>query len=64
MIEYTNLAVFALSSWVGVAMIRAAKRYGNVALFLGFLNIAWVGNNVIFSHILKMPHMASYVSRR
>jgi len=61
MIKYTFLAVFALSSWVGIAMIGAAKRYGNLALFLGFLNIAWVGNTVIFSYILKMPQMAPYI---
>lgn len=61
MIKYTCLAVFALSSWVGAAMIRSAKRYGNLALFLGLLNIAWVGNTVIFSYILKMPQMAPYI---
>ncbi|MDD3023818.1 MAG: diguanylate cyclase [Syntrophomonadaceae bacterium] len=61
MIKYTYLAVFTLSFWVGVALIRSAKRYGNLALFLGLLNIAWVGNTVIFSYILKMPQMAPYI---
>ncbi|NPV91028.1 MAG: diguanylate cyclase [Firmicutes bacterium] len=61
LIKYTFLAVFALSSWVGVAMIRAAGRYGNLALFLGLLNIAWVVNTVTFSYILKMPQMAPYI---
>ena len=61
MIKYTSLAVFALSSWIGAAMIRSAKKYGNLALFLGILNIAWVGNTVIFSYILKMPQMAPYI---
>ncbi|MFZ2538640.1 MAG: diguanylate cyclase, partial [Oscillospiraceae bacterium] len=61
LIKYTYLAVFALSTWVGVTMIRSAKKYGNLALFLGLLNIAWVSNTVIFSYILKMPQMAPYI---
>ncbi|BBB93504.1 bifunctional diguanylate cyclase/phosphohydrolase [Methylomusa anaerophila] len=61
MIQYTFLAVFALSFCVGAAMIRSAKRYGNLALFLGLLNMAWVVNTVIFSYILKMPQMAPYI---
>lgn len=61
MIQYTFLAVFALSFWVGVAMIRSAKRYGKLALFLGLLNIAWVVNTVVFSYILKMPQLAPYI---
>ncbi len=61
MIKYTSLSVFALSSWVGIAMIRSAKRYGYLALFLGLLNIAWVGNTVLFSYILKMPQMTPYI---
>ncbi len=61
MIKYTYLAIFALYSWLGVVMIRLAKRYGNLALFLGCLNIAWVVNTVIFSYILKIPHMAPYI---
>jgi diguanylate cyclase (GGDEF)-like protein len=61
MIKYTYLAVFFLSFWVGIALIRSAQRYGNLALFLGLLNIAWVGNTVIFSYILKMPQMAPYI---
>ncbi|HWQ72493.1 MAG TPA: diguanylate cyclase [Desulfitobacteriaceae bacterium] len=61
MIQFTYLAVFALSCWVGVALIRSAKRYGNLVLLLGCLNIAWVGNTVIFSYILKMPQMTPYI---
>jgi diguanylate cyclase (GGDEF)-like protein len=61
MIQYTFLAVFVLSSWVGAAMVRSAKRYGKLALFLGLLNIAWAVNTVIFSYILKLPQMAPYV---
>jgi diguanylate cyclase (GGDEF)-like protein len=61
MIQYTSLTVFALSFWVGAAMIRSAKRYGNLVLLLGLLNIAWVGNTVLFSFILKMPQMAPYI---
>ncbi|MDD2621175.1 MAG: diguanylate cyclase, partial [Syntrophomonadaceae bacterium] len=61
MIKYTYLAVFSLSFWIGVALIRSVKRYGNLALFLGLLNIAWVSNTVIFSYILKMPQMAPYI---
>lgn len=61
MIEYTFLAVFVLSTWIGATMIRSAKRYGNLALFLGLLNIAWVVNTVISSYILKMPQMAPYI---
>ncbi len=61
MIQYTYLAVFALSFRVGAAMISAAKGYGNLALFLGVLNIAWVVNTVIFSYILKIPQMAPYI---
>ncbi|MBN7772626.1 diguanylate cyclase [Clostridium aminobutyricum] len=60
-IKYTYLAIFALSFWIGAAMIMSAKRYGNLALFLGLLNIAWVGNTVIFSYILKIPQMAPYI---
>lgn len=61
MIQYTFLTVFALAFWVGTAMIRSARRYGRLALFLGLLNIAWVVNTVIFSYILKMPQMAPYI---
>jgi len=60
-IQYTNLGVLALSCLAGAALIRAAKRHGNFALFLGLLNIAWVGNTVIFVYILKMPQMAPYI---
>ncbi len=60
MIEYTTLAMFALSTWIGLALIRSTKRYGNLALFLGLLNIAWVGNTFVFSYVLKMPKMAPY----
>jgi len=61
MIKYTYLYVFALSAWVGTVMIRSAKRYGKLALFLGLLNIAWVANTVIFSYILEIPQIASYI---
>ncbi len=61
MIKYTSLAVFALFFWIGVAMISSSKRYGNLAVFLGLLNIAWVCNTVIFSFLLKMPQMAPYI---
>lgn len=61
MIKYTYLAVFALSFWVGIAMIRSVKKYGNLALFLGILNIAWVGNTVISAYILKIPKMSPYI---
>jgi len=60
MIKYTYLAVFALSFWVGATMIRSVKRYGNLALFLGILNIAWVGNTFISSYILKIPQISPY----
>lgn len=62
MIEYTSLTVFALTAWVGAAMIGAAKRYGNLVLFLGLLNIAWICNTVLFSYILKEPRMAPYAA--
>ncbi|MGE5423564.1 MAG: HD-GYP domain-containing protein [Ignavibacteriales bacterium] len=42
-------------------MIRSAKRYGNLAVFLGLLNIAWACDLVIFSYILQMPQMAPYI---
>ncbi|MEA4847878.1 MAG: diguanylate cyclase [Clostridiaceae bacterium] len=42
-------------------MIRSAKRYGNLALFLGLLNMAWVVNTVIFSYILEMPRITPYI---
>lgn len=61
MIQYTCLTVFALFSWVGIVMIRAAKKYGRLILVLGLLDLVWVGNNLIFSYILKMPHMAPYI---
>lgn len=61
MIQYTCFAVYVLSSWVGIAMIRSAGRYGNLALFLGLLNIAWVSNTVFSSCILKIPQMAPYI---
>ena len=61
MIQYTYLTVFALFSLVGIVMIRSAKQYGRLILVLGLLNIAWVVNNLIFSYILIMPHMAPYV---
>jgi len=61
MIQYTYVTVFALFSLVGVIMIRLAKHYGRLILVLGLLNIAWVVNNLIFSFILKMPHMAPYI---
>ncbi len=61
MIQYTYLTVFTLFSLVGIVMIRSAKHYGKLILVLGLLDIAWVCNNLIFSYILKMPHMAPYV---
>lgn len=61
MIQYTYLTVFVVFSLVGLVMIRLAKHYGRLILVLGLLNIAWVGNNLVFSYILKMPHMAPYV---
>lgn len=61
MIQYTYLSVFALFFLVGIVMIRSAKRYGKIILVLGLLNMAWVGNNIIFSYVLKMPQMAPYV---
>ena len=61
LIKHTYLSVFALSAWVGTAMIRSAKRYGKLALFLGLLNIAWVVNTVIFSYILEIPQIAPYI---
>lgn len=61
MIKYTHLSVFALSAWVGTAMIRSAKRCGKLAFFLGLLNIAWVANTVIFSYILEIPRIAPYI---
>ena len=60
MIEYTSLTVFALAAWVGAAMIGAAQRYGNLARFLGLLNIAWICNTILFSYILREPKMAPY----
>lgn len=61
MIKYTYLGVFVLYSWVGAAMIKSAQRYGNLVIFLGLLNIAWVSNTIIFSYILKIPQMAPYI---
>lgn len=58
---YTFLTVFALFFLIGIVMIRLAKHYGRLILVLGLLNIAWVGNNLVFSYILKMPHIAPYV---
>jgi len=61
LIQYTSLTVFALFSLVGIVMIRSAKKYGRLILVLGLLDLAWVCNNLIFSYILEMPHMAPYV---
>ncbi len=61
MIKFTTLTVFALTTVIGLAMVRAVKRYGKLALFLGLLNIAWVGNTLIFSYVLKIPQMAPYI---
>ncbi|MEN6460742.1 MAG: diguanylate cyclase [Syntrophomonas sp.] len=61
MIKYTFLAVIALSFCVGTVMIKSAKRFGGLALFLGLLNIAWACNIVLFSFILGMPKMAPYI---
>jgi diguanylate cyclase (GGDEF)-like protein len=61
MIQYTSLTVFALSFWIGVVMVRSVIKYGSFVLLLGFLNIAWVCNTVIFSYIIKMPQMAPYI---
>lgn len=61
MIKYTSLSVFALSFWVGLAMIRSSKRYGILALLIGLLNIAWVVNTIVFSYILQMPQLAPYI---
>lgn len=61
MIQYTYLSVFALCLLVGIVMIRLVKHYGILLLVLGFLNITWVVNNLTFSYILKMPHMAPYI---
>ena len=61
MIKYTCLTVFALFSWIGIVMIRSAQQYGRLILVLGLLDLAWVGNNLIFSYILKMPQMTPYV---
>lgn len=61
MIQYTFLSVFVLFSLLGIVMIRSARRYGRLILLLGALDLVWVGNNLIFSYILKMPHMAPYV---
>lgn len=61
LIQYTHLAVFAISFRVGAAMIGSAKRYGIFACFLGLLNIAWGVNTIVFSYILKMPQIAPYI---
>lgn len=61
MIQYTSLTVLALFSWVGIVMIRSIRQYGKIILVLGLLDLAWVGNTLLFSYILKMPHMAPYV---
>ncbi|NLM09181.1 MAG: diguanylate cyclase [Clostridiaceae bacterium] len=61
MIQYTYLTVFALFTLVGIVMIRLAKHYGRLILVLGSLNIAWVVNNLVFSYILKISHMAPYI---
>ncbi len=59
LIMYT--AIFALFTFLGITMIRMAKRYGRLILVLGLLNIAWVINTLFFSYIMKMPHMGPYV---
>ncbi len=61
LIKYTSLSVFALSFCVGWVMIRLEKKFGKLALFIGLLNIVWVGNAIIFSYILEMPRMAPYI---
>lgn len=61
MIHYTYSLVFALFLITGIIMIRLIRQYGVLVLILGFLNIAWVANNLIFSYILKIPDMAPYV---
>jgi len=61
MIQYTFLTVFALFFLVGIVLLRLAKRYGRLMLVLGLLNIAWIVNNLIFSYLLKILHMAPYV---
>ncbi len=61
MINYTNAAVFLLMFWVGTALIKAGKRHGKFAIFLGALNIVWVGNTILFAYILKLDQLAPYV---
>jgi diguanylate cyclase (GGDEF)-like protein len=61
MIKYTSLTVIALFFVVGIVMIRSTKQYGILILVLGLLDLAWVSNNLIFSYILKMSHMAPYI---
>jgi len=61
MIQYTYLTVYALSSMTGIVMIRSSKQYGRLIFVLGLLNIAWVCNDLIFTYIFKMPHMAPYI---
>ncbi len=61
MIQYMYLSVFALFTLTGIIMIRSVKKYGRMTLVLGWLNLAWVANNLIFSYVLKMPYMAPYI---
>lgn len=62
MIQFTYLSVFGLSSVVGIVMIKSVKKFGKFILVLGLLNIAWVGNSIISSYILKIPQMAPYIA--
>lgn len=60
LIQFTNISVMALACWVGVMMIRSYSRFGKLALFLGIVNLAWIGNTVLFTYVLQMPQIAPY----
>jgi diguanylate cyclase (GGDEF)-like protein len=61
LIQFTYISVFALSVLTAIIMIGLSGKFGSLIIVPGLLNIAWVVNNVIFSFILKMPHMEPYI---
>lgn len=64
LIQFTYISVFALSVLTAIIMIGLSGKFESLIIVPGLLNIAWVVNNVIFSFILKMPHMEPYIGSR
>ena len=61
LIVYVDAALFVMAFQVGAIMIRAGKKQGGFALFLGILNIVWVFGAIGFSYVLKVDQIVFYV---